>query len=106
LRGLYGTPVTLEGGVTVIADQTYIRECIMRTKPGLVLGFRDIMPNFKGQLSEDQIMALIAYIKAMGPEAQVDMPSSPGTTLPSYGREPGIAGPGSSSIAGTKPDSR
>ena len=27
------------------------------------------MPNFQGQLTEEQVMALISYIKAMGPEA-------------------------------------
>jgi cytochrome c oxidase subunit 2 len=106
LRGLYGRRVELEGGIAVTADQAYIRECIMGTKPARVLGFTSIMPSFKGQVSEEQIVALIAYIKAMGPDGQVNMPSEPGTTLEGYGRQPGIAGHDASSIAGTKPDSR
>ena len=64
------------------------------------------MPSFKGQLTEEQILALTAYIKAMGPQGQVAEPSGPGTNLEDYGRQPGIAGPGSTSISGTKPDSR
>ena len=106
LHGLYGKPVTLDNGRTDIADETYIRECILGEKGGAVLGFTTIMPNFKGQLTEDQIVALVSYIKAMGPQSNVDQPSNPGTIDPMYGQQPGIAGPGSTSIGGTKPDSR
>jgi cytochrome c oxidase subunit 2 len=106
LRGLYGTTVNLLSGRTRIADETYIRECILGTKGGPVSGFTAIMPNYTGQLTEEQILALISYIKAMGPQTDVQEPSSSGTTLEQYGRQPGIAGPGATSTAGTKPDSR
>lgn len=107
LRGVYDKPVTLATGVTRIADDAYIRDCILGTKGGPVLGFSgSIMPNFKGQLTEEQVVALVSYIESIGPEAQVNQPSSSGTTLPSYGQQPGIAGAGSTSLAGTTPDSR
>jgi cytochrome c oxidase subunit 2 len=106
LRGLYGTPVLLNTGVTRTADAAYIRDCIMGTKGGLVYGFANIMPNFTGQLTEEQVIALVAYIKSIGPQAQVNQPSGSGTNPAYIGHQPGIAGPGSTSIAGTKPDSR
>lgn len=106
LHGLYGHPVTLDTGVTRIADGAYIRECIMGTKGGRVAGFNGIMPSFKGQLTEEQLIPLVAYIQSMGPQADVNEPSSSGTTLPGYARQPGITGAGSTSIAGTVPDSR
>lgn len=106
LRGLYGTQVQLTNGKVETANAAYIRECILRTRGGLVFGFANIMPNFKGQLNELQILALVSYIKAIGPESEVNQPSAPGTALTRQGYQPGIAGPGSSSIAGTKPDSR
>lgn len=106
LHGLYGHPVTLNTGITETADETYIRECILGTKGGRVAGFTDIMPSFQGQLSEEQMLALVSYIKSMGPESDVRMPSEPGTALEQNGTQPGIAGPGSSSISQTKPDSR
>lgn len=107
LHGLYGKTVTLDTGETLLADDAYIRECILGTKGGPVAGWRaNIMPNFTGQLNEEQLLAIVSYIKAMGPEAQVNQPSGPGTDLQSVGQQPGIAGPGSTSIAGTKPDSR
>jgi cytochrome c oxidase subunit II len=106
LQGLYGKTVTLATGVTRIADESYIRECILGTKGGPVLGFTSIMPNFTGQLTEEQIVALVSYVKAMETEANLNEPSSSGTTLKDYGRQPGIAEPGATSTAGTKPDSR
>jgi cytochrome c oxidase subunit 2 len=107
LRGLYGTIVTLSTGERLFADQSYIRECIMGTKGGPVAGFgAGIMPNFSGQLNEDQILALVAYIRSIGPQSNVNQPSGPGTGLESTGRQPGITAAGVTSIAGTKPDSR
>jgi cytochrome c oxidase subunit 2 len=106
LRGLYGTPVLLDNGMRVTANQTYVRECIMGTKPGRVAGFTSIMPSFQGQLSEEDVLALVSFIQSIGPQSEVEEPSSTGTTSQGYGQQPGIAGPGSSSIAGTKPDSR
>lgn len=106
LRGLYGTEVRLNSGTTRVADAAYIRECIMGTKGGPVYGFANIMPNFTGQLSELQVLALVAYIKSIGPQADVNEPSGSGNNPAHVGYQPGIAGPGSTSIAGTKPDSR
>jgi cytochrome c oxidase subunit 2 len=106
LRGLFGRSVTLQGGLTMVADETYIRQCILKKKPAPVAGFADFMPSFDGRLTEDQILALIAYIKAIGPQPGTELPSSPGTVPKNYGTQRGIAGPGSTSIAGSVPDSR
>ncbi len=106
LRGLYLRPVQISTGQTVIADETYIRESILQPRAKTVLGFQDIMPTFEGQLSEDQVIELISYIKAIGPQPGADFPSSSGTVPREYGTQPGIAGPGSTSNAGTQPGVR
>ncbi|HEY0546352.1 MAG TPA: cytochrome c oxidase subunit II [Pyrinomonadaceae bacterium] len=67
LTGLFGKTVQLEGGVTVTADEGYIRESILNPQAQVVAGFQPIMPTFKGQLSEEQILQLIAYIKSLSP---------------------------------------
>ncbi len=55
LRGLYNKPVQLNDGRTVMADDAYIRESILDPNAKIVSGFEpNIMPNFKGQLSEEQ----------------------------------------------------
>lgn len=64
--GIYNKPVQLASGQTVIADNAYIRESIIAPSAQLVEGYPDIMPIFKGQVSEEEILDLIAYIKSLG----------------------------------------
>ena len=66
LANLYGSQVRLEDGSTVIADDDYIRESIVAPRAKIVAGYPPIMPTFKGQLSEEQIIDLVAYIKTLG----------------------------------------
>ncbi len=66
LVGLFGKPVLLDDGRTVIADESYIRESILFPGAKIVSGFKNIMPNFQGQISEDEVIALVAYIKGLG----------------------------------------
>jgi|SRR5579863_861174 len=64
--GLYGKPVLLSDGQTVIADDNYLRESILDPSAKIVKGYTAIMPTFRGQLTEEQILQLIAYIKSLG----------------------------------------
>ena len=66
LRNVYGNAVRLDDGRTVIADEGYLRESILNPNAKIVEGFkRDIMPTFEGQVSEEGLMQLIAYIKSL-----------------------------------------
>jgi len=68
LRNLYNKPVQLADGRTVMADDAYLRESILMPNAKIVAGFEpNIMPNFQGQLSEEQVIQLIAYIKSLSP---------------------------------------
>jgi cytochrome c oxidase subunit 2 len=68
LRGLYNKPVQLSTGDTVIANDAYIRESILEPNAKIVSGFEpNVMPNFKGQVSEEQVIQLIAFIKSLAP---------------------------------------
>ncbi len=66
LANLYGSTVRLQDGSTIIADDNYLRESIVNPRARIVAGFAPIMPTYKGQLSEEQISDLIAYIKSLG----------------------------------------
>jgi cytochrome c oxidase subunit 2 len=68
LGGLYGTDVPLEGGSTAKFDEAYIRESIINPNAKIVRGYPAVMPTYRGQLSEEQILDLIAYIKSLTPE--------------------------------------
>ncbi|HEV3344772.1 MAG TPA: cytochrome c oxidase subunit II [Pirellulales bacterium] len=65
LEGVYGNPVKLDNGQTVVADDDYLRESILRPAAKVVAGFRPIMPTFEGQLGEEGLMHVIAYIKSL-----------------------------------------
>jgi cytochrome c oxidase subunit II len=65
LAGLFGRPTQLVGGQTVTADEAYIRESITNPQAKLVEGFGPIMPTFQGQITEDQLVQLIAFIKSL-----------------------------------------
>jgi cytochrome c oxidase subunit II len=65
LVGIFGKPVQLEDGRTVIADENYIRESILSPNAKIVSGFKPIMPTFQGLVNEDQVTALVAYIKSL-----------------------------------------
>lgn len=65
LIGLLGKTVQLQGGGSVIADENYIRQSILDPQAKIVAGFPPIMPTFKGLVSEDGIMQIIAYLKSL-----------------------------------------
>jgi cytochrome c oxidase subunit II len=65
LAGLYGQPVTLADGTSVVADDSYLRESILYPSAKQVAGYQNIMPNFQGQISEDGLLTLLEYIKSI-----------------------------------------
>jgi cytochrome c oxidase subunit II len=70
LVGIYGKPVLLEDGRAVTADEDYIRESILQPAAKVVAGFKPIMPVFQGLVSEEQLNALVAYIKSLSQPPQ------------------------------------
>lgn len=65
LLGLFGSNVTLTNGQTVPADEAYLRESIMNPQAKIVSGFGPIMPTFQGQMNEEQLLQVTAYIKSL-----------------------------------------
>ncbi|HTV64733.1 MAG TPA: cytochrome c oxidase subunit II [Bryocella sp.] len=70
LQGVFGKPVLLQDGRTVTADENYIRESILDPGAKIVNGFKPVMPTFQGLVSEEQLNALVAYVKSLSPAAQ------------------------------------
>ena len=67
LAGIYGRTVHLSGGSSVLADDVYIRDSILLPQKQIVAGYAPIMPSFQGQVSEDDLLELIAYLKSSKP---------------------------------------
>jgi cytochrome c oxidase subunit 2 len=68
LAGIYGRPIALSEGSPVIADDAYLRDSILYPDRQIAAGYAPIMPSFKGQISEGDLLKIIAYIKALKPQ--------------------------------------
>jgi cytochrome c oxidase subunit II len=80
LAGLGGGQVKLNTGQVVTADDAYIRESILDPGVKVVDGFRPIMPTYRGLVGEEQLVALLEYIKSLraGDPAQPSASGEPG----------------------------
>ena len=67
LSGVYGSPVPLSDGSVVVADERYVRDSILDPKREVAAGYQPVMPTFAGQVSEDDLAKLVAYIQSLGP---------------------------------------
>ena len=65
LVGIFGRPVGLAAGDTVVADEAYVRDSILNPAARVVAGYQPVMPTYQGQVSEEQLIALIAYIQSL-----------------------------------------
>ena len=67
LAGKFGTEAELSSGAKVLIDEEYVRESILNPTAKTVNGFQTgLMPTYQGQVKEDDILALIAYLKTFG----------------------------------------
>jgi cytochrome c oxidase subunit II len=74
LEGIYDSQVPLADGRIVHADERYLRDCILLPNTQIVAGFDPVMPSFQGRISEDDLLAIITYLKSIGsspPEANI-----------------------------------
>ena len=82
LAGVFGKKTQLQTGDSVTVDEGYVRESILNPQAKLVAGFGAIMPTFQGQISEDQLVQLVAFIKSLpsGEQTQPAAAATPGAT--------------------------
>jgi len=65
LLGLFNSNVVLNDGQTVVADEGYLRESVLNPQAKVVTGFGPIMPSFQGQVNEEQLLQIVAYMKSL-----------------------------------------
>jgi mono/diheme cytochrome c family protein len=64
--GLYGSTVKLANGSSVVADDAYLTEKILKPDAKLVAGYEaGVMPSFAEILDADQIAAIVGYIRSL-----------------------------------------
>ncbi|MBD3402814.1 cytochrome c oxidase subunit II [candidate division GN15 bacterium] len=62
---LYNKEQMLTTGQAVVADENYLRESILNPQAKLVAGYDPVMPSYQGVLKDQQVDALIAFIKSL-----------------------------------------
>jgi cytochrome c oxidase subunit II len=64
-KGMFGHMRAFADGSETMATESYIRESLMSPNAKIVKGFTPAMPTFAGQLSEQEIMGIIEFIKSL-----------------------------------------
>lgn len=64
-KGIFGESVHMTDGRDVLVDDNYIRESILDPQAKVVAGYQPVMSTYKGLLSDDDITALIEFIKSL-----------------------------------------
>jgi cytochrome c oxidase subunit 2 len=87
LAGLFGRAVKLASGETVVADESYVRESILIPSARVVAGYQPVMPTFQGLVSEEQLIALVAYVKSLQSPPAESAPAAAGKSPKQGGNE-------------------
>jgi cytochrome c oxidase subunit 2 len=65
LDGVFGKPQPLKDGRTLMVDEGFIRQAITNPNSMPLANYAPVMPTFQGQLNEEQILQLMAYVKSL-----------------------------------------
>jgi cytochrome c oxidase subunit II len=98
LDGLFGKPVALADGQTVVADEVYLRESIVNPAARIVAGYQPIMPTYQGLVDEEGLMQLVAYVRSRSKPAAEGAGAASPPHPPAAGASPAAPAP-----AGRKP---
>jgi cytochrome c oxidase subunit 2 len=64
-QNLFGHRQALKSGETIVVDEDYVRESILDPQAKIAAGFDPVMPTFRGRLKDQEITAIIAYVKTL-----------------------------------------
>lgn len=90
VAGRFGTPVTLDDGQTVLADEAYLRESILDPAAKVVAGYLQLMPSYRDHLSDKQVDQLVTYIRSLGNSSAGEHEDTLTTTLQPASRSIGV----------------
>jgi cytochrome c oxidase subunit II len=80
LGGIYGSVVTLQNGGKREVDESFIREIVLDPATVPVAGFPQVMPSYRGEISEEELLDLMAYLKSLPPEQPANQEPSKGVS--------------------------
>jgi cytochrome c oxidase subunit 2 len=63
--GKFGSEEKMLTGETVLVEENYIRESILNPQARVVAGYDPVMPTYQGRLKDEEITAIIEYMKTL-----------------------------------------
>ena len=54
----------------MVRDENYLRESIINSQAKIVKGYQPLMPAFQGLINEENLVALVEYLKTKSPAAK------------------------------------
>lgn len=64
-KGLWGRTSQFTDGTSATVDENYVRQSILEPNAKLVSGYAGQMPSFQGKFNDEQLAAVIAYLKTL-----------------------------------------
>ncbi len=74
LDGVFGKQVKLASGETRVINEAFVRQSILDPASLPLPNYRPVMPTFRGQVTEEQVLQLIAYVKSLGSAERTPAP--------------------------------
>lgn len=71
LTDLFEHEVELADGSRVVADIDYLRRSILSPAEEVVAGYSPVMPNYRGQINEEELVQLLQHIRSLTSDALV-----------------------------------
>jgi cytochrome c oxidase subunit 2 len=82
-RDLFGSERSFKDGGRALADENYISTSVLDPQSQIVQGFEPVMPTFKGRIKDQEITALIAFLKSLSEHApREEAPAAAGAGTP------------------------
>ncbi|WP_433967348.1 cupredoxin domain-containing protein [Tunturiibacter gelidiferens] len=93
LAGVYGSKLQLTSGSQVLVNDAYLRDAILNPSQHITAGYAPIMPTYQGQISEDGLIDLVEYIKAMQSNYRVQQTLTTSQSNQAAPTTPGVVKP-------------
>src|SRR6202048_2754536 len=93
LAGVYGSKLQLTNGSQVLVNDAYLRDSILNPSQHITAGYAPIMPTYQGQISEDGLIDLVEYIKAIQSNSRVQQTLTTSESNQAAPTTPGVVKP-------------
>jgi cytochrome c oxidase subunit 2 len=93
LAGVYGSKLQLTNGTQALVNDAYLRDAILNPSEHVTAGYAPIMPTYQGQVSEDGLIDLVEYIKALQSNYRVQQTLTTSQSNQAAPTTPGVVNP-------------